>query len=41
VWERFIVTPQIQQGLDQLQGQPVLLIDDLVDSRWAGSKRML
>ena len=34
VWERFIVTPQIQQGLDQLQGQPVLLIDDLVDSRW-------
>lgn len=34
VWERFVVTPQIQEGLDQLQGQPVLLIDDLVDSRW-------
>ena len=34
VWARVIVTPQIQQGLDQLQGQPVLLIDDLVDSRW-------
>ena len=34
VWDRFIVTPEVQEGLEQLNGAPVLLIDDLVDSRW-------
>lgn len=35
VWDRFVVTPELQEGLDQLKGAPVLLIDDLVDSRWS------
>lgn len=35
VWDRFLVTPQIQEGLDALNGAPVLLIDDLADSRWS------
>lgn len=35
VWEKFVVTPQIQGGLDDLAGAPVLLVDDLVDSRWS------
>ncbi|MDO5617987.1 RecQ family ATP-dependent DNA helicase [Kocuria sp.] len=35
VWEKFQITPQLQTALDNLQGAPVLLVDDLVDSRWS------
>ncbi len=34
LWDRFTVPPEVQDGLDRLNGAPVLLIDDLVDSRW-------
>jgi ATP-dependent DNA helicase RecQ len=34
LWERFAVPPALQSSLDDLQGRPVLLVDDLVDSRW-------
>lgn len=33
VWHRFSVPPEMQQQLEVLGG-PVLLVDDLVDSRW-------
>lgn len=33
LWERFIVPPALAQRLSGLTG-PVLLVDDLVDSRW-------
>ncbi|NHU85881.1 ATP-dependent DNA helicase RecQ [Kocuria sp. JC486] len=35
VWGKFVVTPDLRQALEQIDGQPVLLIDDLVDSRWS------
>ncbi|MGH3994642.1 MAG: recombinase RecQ, partial [Pseudonocardiaceae bacterium] len=31
VWQRFAVPPGVRDGLN---GQPVLLVDDLADSRW-------
>jgi ATP-dependent DNA helicase RecQ len=34
VWNRFAVTPEQAQLLTRLDGAPVLLVDDLVDSRW-------
>ncbi len=33
VWQRFTVGPQLREHLTRLHG-PVLLVDDLVDSRW-------
>jgi ATP-dependent DNA helicase RecQ len=33
VWDRFTVGPDLAAGLAQVRG-PVLLVDDLVDSRW-------
>lgn len=33
VWDRFVVPPDLAARLDSLSG-PVLLVDDLVDSRW-------
>jgi ATP-dependent DNA helicase RecQ len=33
-WERFEVGPELSAGLAGLQGGPVLLVDDLADSRW-------
>ena len=33
VWDRIGVGPQLREGLADLRG-PVLLVDDLVDSRW-------
>ncbi|MHC8606672.1 RecQ family ATP-dependent DNA helicase [Paenarthrobacter ureafaciens] len=34
VWERFAVGEELVQALVGAQGQPVLLVDDLIDSRW-------
>ena len=34
LWEKFRVPPELAEGLDRLGGRPVLLVDDLVDSRW-------
>jgi ATP-dependent DNA helicase RecQ len=34
VWDRFRVPPQLAEQLERLGGAPVLLVDDLVDSRW-------
>ena len=35
LWDRFTVTPQLEQALDEVDGAPVLLVDDLVESRWS------
>ena len=34
VWEAFTPGPSMRDALDRLDGAPVLLVDDLVDSRW-------
>ncbi|MCQ6269430.1 RecQ family ATP-dependent DNA helicase [Pseudarthrobacter sp. R1] len=34
VWDRLVVGPELQAALAAVQGQPVMLIDDLTDSRW-------
>ncbi|MDJ0378862.1 DEAD/DEAH box helicase [Cryobacterium sp. PH31-L1] len=34
VWDRFTVGPELAQALAPFTGHPILLIDDLVDSRW-------
>ena len=34
VWDRLVVGPELEAALAGLQGQSVMLIDDLVDSRW-------
>ncbi len=34
VWNSFSVTPEIKDGVNRLGDAPVLLVDDLVDSRW-------
>jgi ATP-dependent DNA helicase RecQ len=34
VWDRLVVGPELAQALAGIGGQPVLLVDDLVDSRW-------
>ncbi len=34
VWEAFEVPPAMAEALARLDGGPVLLVDDLVDSRW-------
>ncbi|OMH29571.1 recombinase RecQ [Tersicoccus phoenicis] len=34
VWGGHVVTPELAAALAELDGEPVLLVDDLVDSRW-------
>ncbi len=34
VWDRLVVGPELAQALAGTGGQPVLLVDDLIDSRW-------
>ena len=34
VWDRLVVGPELEAALAGLQGQSIMLIDDLVDSRW-------
>ncbi|PWH05422.1 recombinase RecQ [Brachybacterium endophyticum] len=34
LWDRFVVTPELQERLDALDGAPILLVDDVVDTRW-------
>lgn len=34
VWDRLVVGPELAAALADVQGQPVMLVDDLVDSRW-------
>ena len=34
VWDAFIVPPEIRDGVQRLGDAPVLLVDDLADSRW-------
>lgn len=34
VWNRFAVGAELSAALSQYEGQPILLIDDAVDSRW-------
>jgi ATP-dependent DNA helicase RecQ len=35
VWDRLVVGPELEAALGSLPGQGVMLIDDLVDSRWS------
>jgi ATP-dependent DNA helicase RecQ len=34
VWQRIVVGPELRDRLAELDGAPVLLVDDLADSRW-------
>ncbi|MFT2815594.1 RecQ family ATP-dependent DNA helicase [Leifsonia sp. A12D58] len=34
VWDRFAVGPELDDALQALAGRPVLLVDDIADSRW-------
>ena len=34
VWEAFDLGPELREALTEAAGQPILLVDDLVDSRW-------
>jgi len=34
VWDRVVVPPEVAAGLAALDEAPVLLVDDLADSRW-------
>ena len=34
LWNRFVVTPELQQRLQALDGAPILLVDDMIDTRW-------
>jgi ATP-dependent DNA helicase RecQ len=34
VWERIVVGPELRGRLREIGDAPVLLVDDLVDSRW-------
>ncbi|OFI38629.1 recombinase RecQ [Arthrobacter sp. SW1] len=35
VWERIVTGPQLEEALAPLAGQSILLVDDLLDSRWS------
>jgi ATP-dependent DNA helicase RecQ len=35
VWDRLVVGPDLAEALAPLAGRSVLLVDDLVDSRWS------
>ncbi|MFE7605000.1 RecQ family ATP-dependent DNA helicase [Brachybacterium paraconglomeratum] len=34
LWERFAVGAELQARLDALDGAPILLVDDVIDTRW-------
>jgi len=34
VWERFVVGPELAAALEPFAGRPILLVDDVADSRW-------
>ena len=34
VWDRFAVGPELDEALQALAGRPILLVDDIADSRW-------
>src|SRR5699024_5952661 len=34
LWERFAVGAELQARLEQLDGAPILLVDDVISSRW-------
>jgi ATP-dependent DNA helicase RecQ len=34
LWGRFVVDPSLASAMAALNGRPVLLVDDLIDSRW-------
>ena len=34
VWDRFAVGPELAEAIAPFAGRPILLIDDLADSRW-------
>ncbi|WP_394214169.1 RecQ family ATP-dependent DNA helicase [Brachybacterium vulturis] len=34
LWDRFVVTAELQQSLAGLDGAPLLLVDDTISSRW-------
>ena len=34
VWDRLVVGPELEAALGSVQGGSVMLIDDIVDSRW-------
>jgi ATP-dependent DNA helicase RecQ len=34
VWDRLVVGPELEEALAGIRGQSVMLVDDLVDSRW-------
>jgi len=34
LWDRFTITPELQERLDALEGAPLLLVDDVIDTRW-------
>jgi ATP-dependent DNA helicase RecQ len=34
VWDRLVVGPELEAALGGIQGQSVMLVDDLADSRW-------
>ncbi|MCG7307914.1 DEAD/DEAH box helicase [Brachybacterium sp. ACRRE] len=34
LWDRFVITPELQQQIDALAGAPILLVDDVIDTRW-------
>ena len=34
LWDRFVVTEELQQRLEEQDGAPLLLVDDTISSRW-------
>ncbi|GAA4526137.1 RecQ family ATP-dependent DNA helicase [Brachybacterium paraconglomeratum] len=34
LWDRFVVTEELQQRLEEQEGAPLLLVDDSISSRW-------
>jgi ATP-dependent DNA helicase RecQ len=34
LWDRFVVTPQLAEAIAALDGAPILLVDDEIDTRW-------
>ncbi|WP_083713311.1 ATP-dependent DNA helicase RecQ [Brachybacterium sp. P6-10-X1] len=34
LWDRFVVTPELTEQISTLEGAPILLVDDEIDTRW-------
>ena len=34
LWDRFTVPPALAQAISELDGAPILLVDDTIDTRW-------